>query len=91
MKIRAIVTAAALFAGMVGPSFAFEGVRGIRTQSLVTSVSCDVLDEDKQALCARACDDAFIKNNQSQTADLAKIAEEKKSCDAKCGCPQNTE
>lgn len=90
MKIRAIVTAAALFAGMVGPSFAFEGVRGIRMQSLVTSVSCDVMDEDKQALCARACEDAFLKDTMSQTADLPKIAATKKDCDAKCGCPQNT-
>ncbi|PWB79961.1 MAG: hypothetical protein C3F11_19385 [Methylocystaceae bacterium] len=74
MKIRAIVTAAALFAGMVGPSFA----------------SCDVHGEDKQALCAQKCDDSFIRDKMHYNSDLAKVSAEKKACDEKCGCPQNS-
>jgi hypothetical protein len=90
MKTRVIVIAAALFAGMVGPSFALQGVSGMRAQSLATTVSCDVSAEDEQALCAAKCDDHFIRNSQNNMADHPKLAAEKKACDAKCGCPQNS-
>jgi hypothetical protein len=92
MKTRVFVTAAVLFAGLASPSFAFEGVRGLRMQGFVTSVSCDVrlADEDKQARCAMKCDDAFIAGKQHYNADLSKVAAEKKECDAKCGCSENT-
>jgi hypothetical protein len=92
MKTRAIVIAAALFAGTVGSSYAFDGLRGARTQSLVTTVSCDVRDrdEDKQAMCASKCEDDFISSKMHYNADLAKVAADKKACDEKCGCPQNT-
>ncbi len=91
MKTRVIV-AAALFAGLASPSFAFEGVRGLRTQNFVTTVSCDVrmADEDKQAMCAQKCDDAFIAGKQHYNADITKVTAEKKECDAKCGCSENT-
>jgi hypothetical protein len=93
MKTRVFVIAAALFAGMVGSSSAFEGIRGTRIQSLVTNVSCDVRDrdDDKQARCASKCEDDFISGKMHYSADLKKVAEEKKACDEKCGCPQNTQ
>jgi hypothetical protein len=92
MKTRVFVIAAAMFAGMVGSSSAFEGIRGVRTQSLVTNVSCDVRDrdDDKQAMCASKCEDEFISGKMHYNADLAKVAENKKACDEKCGCPQNS-
>ncbi len=90
MKTRAIVIAAALFAGMVGSSSAFEGIRGARVQSFVTKASCDVREEDKQALCARKCDDEFISGKMHYNADLAKVTADKKACDEKCGCAENS-
>lgn len=90
MKIRVIVTAAAMFAGMVGSSFAYDGIGGLRAQSHITMVSCDVHAEDTQAVCASTCDDHFIRNSQNIMADHAALASEKKACDVKCGCPQNT-
>ena len=92
MKTRAIVIAAALFAGMVGSSSAFEGIRGTRIQSLVTNVSCDVRDrdDDKQAMCASKCEDNFISGKMHYGADIGKITDEKKACDEKCGCAQNS-
>lgn len=75
MKKYAIVTAAALFAGMVSPAFA----------------GCDVKnDEDKQGICARKCDDEFISGKMHYGADIEKVTAEKKACDEKCGCPQNS-
>jgi hypothetical protein len=92
MKTRVIATAAVLFAGLASPSFAFEGLRGIRAQNFVTAVSCDVLkgDEDKQAMCAQKCDDAFIAGKMHYNADINKVKADKKACDEKCGCQQNT-
>lgn len=73
MNIRAIVTATALFAGMVGPSFA----------------GCDTKDEDKQGVCVDKCyiDYRDIKNRFSTTAagvEQAKV--DKEACYKKCGC-----
>lgn len=90
MKSRAIVIAAALFAGLASPSFAFDGLHGTSVQSLVAKVSCNVLEDDKQALCARKCDDEFISGKMHYGADLAKVAADKKACDEKCGCAENT-
>lgn len=90
MKTSVIVTAAALFAGLVGPCFALDGVGGMRAPSLATSVSCDVRAEDTQAICAAKCDDYFIRNSQNNMTNLTTLASEKKACDVKCGCPQNT-
>lgn len=75
MKSYALI--AALFVGMTSQAFA----------------SCDVrkADEDKQAKCAEKCDDAFISGKMHYNADLAKVAADKKACDAACGCPQNTQ
>jgi hypothetical protein len=74
MKISAIATAAALLVAMTAPSFA----------------SCDTRNEDEQAVCASKCEDAYLKDQQGWTADMSKIKAAKKSCDEKCGCPQNT-
>jgi hypothetical protein len=73
MKIRAVVTAAALFAGMVGPSFA----------------ACDIKDEDKQGVCVDKCFFEFVsvKNRFSTTPDgLEKAKTNKDACYTKCGC-----
>jgi hypothetical protein len=76
MKKLAFVVATALIVGLASPAFA----------------DCDVrkADEDKQAKCAQKCDDDFIARKMDYDADLAKVAANKKACDEKCGCPQNT-
>jgi len=90
MKTRVVVTAVALFAGMIAPSFAFDGFRSLRSQSLVTTVTCDTRNEDDQAQCASKCEDAFVRGKQNNMTNQAANEAEKKACDAKCGCPQNT-
>lgn len=73
MKIRAVVTAAAFFAGMVGPSFA----------------ACDIKDEDKQGVCVDKCFFEFVsvKNRFSTTPDgVEKAKGERDACYKKCGC-----
>jgi hypothetical protein len=74
MNKYAIITAAALLVASASPSFA----------------SCDTRNEDEQAVCASKCEDAYLKDQQSITADMTKVKGDKKTCDAKCGCPQNT-
>jgi hypothetical protein len=76
MKKLAFVVATALIVGLASPAFA----------------DCDVrkADEDKQAKCAQKCDDDFIARKMDYDADLAKVAANKKACDEKCGCPQNS-
>ncbi|MBM3576482.1 MAG: hypothetical protein FJX40_02230 [Alphaproteobacteria bacterium] len=76
MNKYAIVTAAALVVGMISPAFA----------------DCDVrnADEDKQAKCAQKCDDDFISRKMNYGANQAEVAANKKACDEKCGCPQNS-
>jgi hypothetical protein len=90
MKTSAIVMAIGLLAGVTGPSFAFDGAAGRRIQSDVTRISCDTRQEDEQAVCASKCEDAFLKDQMSFTANMDKIRTAKKACDEKCGCPQNT-
>jgi hypothetical protein len=74
MNKYAIITAAALLVASASPSFA----------------SCDTRNEDEQAVCASKCEDAYLKDQQSITADMTKVKGDKKACDVKCGCPQNT-
>lgn len=74
MKKFSIATAFALFAAMTAPAFA----------------SCDTHAEDDQAVCASKCEDQFLKDQQGWTADMSKIKANKKACDEKCGCPQNS-
>jgi hypothetical protein len=88
MKTYATVAALALLAGMTSPSIAFDA--SLRTQSFVTPVTCDVHNDDKQALCAQKCDDAFISGKMHYNADLNKVKAEKKACDEKCGCAENS-
>ncbi|WP_400769074.1 hypothetical protein [Methylosinus sporium] len=73
MNIRAIVTAAALSLGMVGPVFA----------------GCDTKDEDKQGVCVDKCYFEYlsIKNRFSSTpASIEKAKSDKDACYQKCGC-----
>lgn len=74
MKTVTMMTAIALFAAMSAPAFA----------------SCDTRQEDEQAVCASKCEDAYLKDQMGFTADMSKVKAEKKACDEKCGCPQNT-
>ena len=90
MKIRAYLVAAAVLVSMSGSSFAFDSVSGMRSQNLVTKVTCDVRNEDEQALCAAKCDDYFVRNSQNNMTDHVQLKAEKKACDEKCGCPQNS-
>jgi hypothetical protein len=90
MKTYAMLTAVALFAGMAAPSFAFDGAVGRRGDSQITRISCDTRNDDEQAVCASKCEDAYLKDQMSFTANMDKIRAAKKACDEKCGCPQNT-
>jgi hypothetical protein len=74
MKKFAFATTIAIFAAMSAPAFA----------------SCDTHAEDEQAVCASKCEDAYLKDQQSITADMSKVKAAKKACDAACGCPQNS-
>lgn len=74
MKSYSILTAVAFFVAMSAPAFA----------------SCDTRKEDDQAVCASKCEDAYLKDQQGWTADMTKVKQSKKDCDAKCGCPENS-
>lgn len=77
MNIRAIVTAAALFAGMVGPSFA----------------ACDIKDEDKQGVCVDKCFFEYVSvKNRFSTGEggLEKAKSDRDACYKKCGCEPGT-
>jgi len=59
----------------------------------VAQASCDVrqMYTDKQAKCAADCDDQYIRDKQhSEAAIIARAQENKKACDAACGCAQNS-
>lgn len=71
-----IATVVALLAAMNAPAFA----------------SCDIHAGDDQAVCASRCEDAYRKDQQGRSAaDMSKVKENKQACDAKCGCPQNSQ
>ena len=88
MKMNVLVAAALMFGGMIAPRFAYDGAAGLRSPA--TQATCDINNDDAQAVCAMKCDDAYIRGKQHNMTDQAANEEEKKSCDAKCGCPQNT-
>jgi hypothetical protein len=90
MKTYAIIAAVALLAGTASPSVAFDRTIGRGVDSHVTRVSCDTHQEDEQAVCASKCEDAYLKQTMSFSANLDKVKASKKACDEKCGCPQNT-
>jgi hypothetical protein len=93
MKLSVLWAAGLIVAGAVAPSFAFEamppsGGGGIHANRLLQVVSCNVNDDDKQALCMRACDDEYIKASQAYgtAGRLEGPKEAKKACETKCGC-----
>jgi hypothetical protein len=93
MKLSAIMTAGLIIAGATAPSFALEAVYssskgGVSDGGLVQSVSCNVNDDDKQALCMRSCDDEYIKASQAYgtAGRLEGPKDAKKACETKCGC-----
>ncbi len=90
MKKTILLATALMLGGMIAPSYAFEGSAVIGLKSPVTTVTCDIRNEDEQAVCASNCDDKYIRGKQHNMTDQSKNEEEKKACDAKCGCPQNS-
>ena len=52
--------------------------------------SCDTRKEDDQAVCAAACEDSYVRHKQDMMADHAKLKADRKACDQKCGCPENS-
>ena len=94
MKIRTLMTSALMLAAMSAPSFAFDngksGTDMLSTLSnshrLLQTISCNPNDDDKQARCARDCEDIFIKASQAYNANVEAARAERKVCDAKCGC-----
>jgi hypothetical protein len=74
MKKFSIAAAIAVFAAMTAPAFA----------------NCDTRAEDAQAVCASKCEDAYLKDQQSITANMSALKAARKACDEKCGCPQNS-
>ena len=77
MKKFAIVSAVALLAGMITPAFA----------------DCDTrkADDDKQAAAASKCYDEYLSRKQNYGADKAELRANFDACNAKAGCPQNSE
>lgn len=92
MKMRIIAAALIVLAGAGGTSFAFEKNLGLLAPSLVTPITCDVrqIYKDDQATCAAHCEDQYIRDKQNLELDLGKAVTDKKACDAKCACPQNS-
>jgi hypothetical protein len=93
MKPSTILTSGVIILAMTAPSLALgasfgAGKGGIRTDRLLQSVSCNVNDDDKQALCMRACDDEYIKASQAYgtAGRLDGPKETRKACETKCGC-----
>jgi hypothetical protein len=74
MKKFPVFTAIAILAATAAPAFA----------------SCDTHAEDEQAVCASKCEDQYLKDQQGWTADMTQVKANKKACDEKCGCPQNS-
>ena len=93
MKLSALWMAGLIIAGAMNPSFALEamlpsGGGGVHANRLLQAISCNVNDDDKQALCMRACDDEYIKASQAYgtAGRLEGPKEAKKACETKCGC-----
>lgn len=84
MKMNVLVAAALMFGGMIAPGFAYDGATGLR--SPVAKVTCDIRNDDPQAVCAMKCDDAYIRGKQHNMTDQSANEAEKKACDTKCGC-----
>ncbi|MBI1867134.1 MAG: hypothetical protein HYS06_02355 [Methylocystis sp.] len=93
MKLRALVTAGVIIAGIASPCLAFENPlsmsdSGTHVNRLLQTVSCNVNDNDKQARCVRACDDEYIMaaGRYSTAGKLDEPKAAKKACETKCGC-----
>jgi hypothetical protein len=89
MKSYALLTALLIGASSIGPSAAFEkSSNALRADAVIQAVSCNPNDDDKQAQCARKCEDEWIKSSQGYgTKDKPETAAAtRKACDAACGC-----
>jgi hypothetical protein len=90
MKILTFVAAAVALGAAVAPSLAFDGAALVRSRAPLVAVSCDTHADDDQAQCASNCEDKYVRGKQHNMTDQTANEEEKKACDAKCGCPQNS-
>ncbi len=72
--MKTLAIAAVMIASMVAPALA----------------DCDTRKEDEQAVCAGKCEDEYVRHKQDMMADHAKLLTDRKACDQKCGCPQNS-
>ncbi len=52
--------------------------------------SCDTRKEDDQAVCAGKCEDIYVRNNQNNMADHTQLKSDRRACDEKCGCAENS-
>lgn len=91
MKMSVLIASALLLGAATAPGFAFEGVTTPGLHSPVTRASCDTRKDDQQAQCAADCEDKYIRAKQFNMADQSKVEAERKACDTKCGCPQNSQ
>ncbi len=72
--MKTFAIAAVMFATMAAPALA----------------DCDTRKEDDQALCAGKCEDEYVRHKQDMMADHTKLKADRRACDEKCGCPQNS-
>ena len=91
MKSRAIVTLGLIALAEIAPFSVFANPLpkfddATYSNRLVEKVSCDIHNDDKQALCMQACDDAWIKATQAYNSNIDQAKVQKKACEAKCGC-----
>jgi hypothetical protein len=93
MKLSAILTTGLIIAGATAPGFASasmlqSGKFGFISGRFLQAVSCNVNDDDKQALCMRRCEDDYIKASQAYgtAGRLEGPKEAKKACETQCGC-----
>jgi hypothetical protein len=89
MKMQVLLAAAITLGASIAPAFAFDAAM-LRSRAPIVSVSCDTRGDDAQAQCASECEDKYIRGKQHNMTNQGKNEEEKKACDVKCGCPQNT-
>jgi hypothetical protein len=98
MKIRILVTAGAIIAGIAASCLALDDstaaalnpvlalLSNVHAGLLPQAVSCNVNDEDKQAYCMRGCEEAYIAAAESYAESQEQRTSLRKDCEAKCGC-----
>ena len=86
MKTRVFLMAGVMIAQFASPSFAIESQLSKLRSGYIQTVSCNVNDSDKQAMCMQGCDDEWIKATQAYNSNIDQAKVTKKACEVKCGC-----